>query len=131
MLFSRGQIQGVGHNTISAVFADVYGPQTKIATSLVMIFALQIVAVALYAGGGAILSALLAVDRTLATVICGIVAVLYVFMGGMKSVVYTNVIHSIVKYIGIGVALYFGLTESAGFRSCRLVFPARCFPGPM
>ena len=79
--FLAGKYKESGHNTISAVFAEVYGPRTKIATSLVMIFALQIVAVALYAGGGAILSALLAVDRTLATVICGVVAVLYVFMG--------------------------------------------------
>jgi len=82
--FLAGKYKGSGHNTISGVFAEVYGPSTKIATSLVMIFALQIVAVALYAGGGAILSVLLAVDRTLATVICGVVAVLYVFVGGMR-----------------------------------------------
>lgn len=92
-----------------------------------MIFALQIVAVALYAGGGAILSALLAVDRTLATVICGIVAVLYVFMGGMRSVVYTNVIHSLVKYIGIGVALYFGLTKAGGFQELQARIPGEMF----
>ena len=125
--FLAGKYKESGHNTISAVFADVYGPQTKIATSLVMIFALQIVAVALYAGGGAILSALLAVDRTLATIICGIVAVLYVFMGGMKSVVYTNVIHSLVKYVGIGVALYFGLTKAGGFQELEARLPGEMF----
>jgi solute:Na+ symporter, SSS family len=125
--FLAGKYKESGHNTISAVFADVYGPQTKIATSLVMIFALQIVAVALYAGGGAILSALLAVDRTLATVICGIVAVLYVFMGGMKSVVYTNVIHSLMKYIGIGVAVYFGLTKVGGFQELQARLPSEMF----
>src|SRR5271167_1936931 len=117
--FLAGKYKESGHNTISAVFAEVYGPQTKIATSLVMIFALQIVAVAMYAGGSAILSALLAVDRTLATVICGNVAVFYVVMGGMKSVVYTNVIHSLVKYIGIGVALYFGLTKVGGLHELQ------------
>jgi solute:Na+ symporter, SSS family len=125
--FLAGKYKESGHNTISAVFADVYGPQTKIATSLVMIFALQIVAVALYAGGGAILSALLAVDRTLATIICGIVAVLYVFMGGMKSVVYTNVIHSLVKYIGIGVAVYFGLSKVGGFQGLQARLPGEMF----
>jgi SSS family solute:Na+ symporter len=125
--FLAGKYKESGHNTISAVFADVYGPQTKIATSLVMIFALQIVAVAMYAGGGAILSALLAVDRTLATVICGVVAVLYVFMGGMRSVVYTNVIHSLVKYIGIGVALYFGLTKVGGFGELQARLPSEMF----
>jgi solute:Na+ symporter, SSS family len=125
--FLAGKYKASGHNTISAIFAEVYGPRTKIATSLVMIFALQIVAVALYAGGGAILSALLAVDRTLATVICGIVAVLYVFMGGMKSVVYTNVIHSLMKYIGIGVALYFGLAKVGGFGELQARLPDDMF----
>jgi len=125
--FLAGKYKASGHNTISGVFAQIYGPRTKIATSLVMIFALQIVAVALYAGGGAILSALLAVDRTLATVICGIVAVLYVFMGGMKSVVYTNVIHSLMKYIGIGVALYFGLTKVGGFGALQAHLPGDMF----
>ena len=122
-----GKYKESGHNTISAVFADAYGPQTKIATSLVMIFALQILASAMYAGGGAILSALLAVDRTLATVICGIAAVLYVFTGGMKSVVYTNVIHSFAKYIGIGVAAYFGLTQVGGFGELQARLPSDMF----
>jgi solute:Na+ symporter, SSS family len=125
--FLAGKYKESGHNTISAVFAEVYGPQTKIATSLVMIFALQIVAVAMYAGGGAILSVLLGVDRTLATVICGIVAVFYVFLGGMRSVVYTNVIHSLVKYAGIGVAVYFGLAKVGGLRELQVRLPAEMF----
>jgi SSS family solute:Na+ symporter len=125
--FLAGKYKGSGQNTISGVFAEVYGPSTKIATSLVMIFALQIVAVALYAGGGAILSVLLAVDRTLATVICGVVAVLYVFVGGMRSVVYTNVIHSLMKYIGIGIALYFGLTKVGGLGELQARLPAEMF----
>jgi len=125
--FLAGKYKESGHNTISAVFAEVYGPQTKIATSLVMIFALQIVAVAMYAGGGAILSVLLGVDRTLATVICGIVAVFYVFLGGMRSVVYTNVIHSLVKYAGISVAVCFGLAKVGGLRELQVRLPAEMF----
>jgi SSS family solute:Na+ symporter len=122
-----GKYKASGHNTISAVLAEVYGPQTRIATSLVMILALQIVAVAIYAGGGAVLSGLLAVDRTAATIICGIVAVFYVFLGGMRSVVYTNVIHSLVKYIGIGVALYFGLARVGGVGELQARLPGDMF----
>lgn len=125
--FLAGKYKESGHNTISGIFAEVYGPSTKIATSLVMIFALQIVAVALYAGGGAILSVLLAVDRTLATVICGFVAVLYVFVGGMRSVVYTNVIHSLMKYAGVGTALYFGLSKVGGLAELRARLPVEMF----
>jgi solute:Na+ symporter, SSS family len=122
-----GKYKASGHNTISAVLAEVYGPQTRTATSLVMILALQIVAVAIYAGGGAVLSGLLAVDRTAATIICGIVAVFYVFLGGMRSVVYTNVIHSLVKYFGIGVALYFGLARVGGVGELQALLPDDMF----
>jgi SSS family solute:Na+ symporter len=125
--FLAGKYKESGQNTISGVFAEVWGPQTKLATSVVMIFALQIVGVAIYAGGGTILSGLLAVDRTLATVICGIVSVLYVFMGGMKSVVYTNVIHSLMKYVGVAVALWFGLRQVGGFSELQARLPSEMF----
>jgi len=125
--FLAGKYKASGHNTISGVFAEVYGPSTKIATSLVMIFALQIVAVALYAGGGAILSSLLAVDPTLAIIICAVVAVLYVFVGGMRSVVYTNVIHSLMKYVGVAIALYFALTRVGGLQELQARLPEAMF----
>ena len=125
--FLAGKYKSSGHNTISAVLAEVYGHKTKLATSLVMIFALEIVAVAIYAGGGTILSALLSIDRTLAIVICGVVSVLYVFMGGMKSVVYTNIVHSFAKYLGIAVALYFGLTQIGGLSQLHAKLPPEMF----
>ena len=42
--FLAGKYKSSGHNTISAILDDVYGRPTKLATSLVMIFALEIVA---------------------------------------------------------------------------------------
>lgn len=125
--FLAGKYKDSGHNTISAILDEVYGRKTRLATSLVMIFALEIVAVAIYAGGGTILSILLGVDRTWAIVVCGFVSVLYVFMGGMKSVVYTNVVHSIIKYLGILVALYFGLTKVGGWQELHAKIPAEMF----
>ena len=125
--FLAGRYKSSGHNTISAILNDVYGRPTKLATSLVMIFALEIVAVAIYAGGGTILSALLGIHKTLAIVICGVVSVLYVFMGGMKSVVYTNIVHSIAKYVGICVALYFGLTHVGGWSELHAKLPPEMF----
>jgi solute:Na+ symporter, SSS family len=44
-----------------------------------------------------VLAGLLNVDRNLAIVITGVVAVLYVSMGGMRSVIYTNVRHTIMN----------------------------------
>jgi len=45
----------------------------------------------------------------------------------MKSVVYTNDIHSLVKYIGIAVAVYFGLAKVGGFHELQARLPAEMF----
>ncbi|MCW2244188.1 sodium:solute symporter family transporter [Azospirillum canadense] len=115
-LFAR-KFKDLGENTISGALARTYGAPTKIATSIIMIFALQIVAVSVYASGGAVLAGLLKIDRSLAIVFTGLFAALYVGMGGMRSVIYTNVMHAIVKYIGILVATAFALTRSAAGRN--------------
>jgi len=103
-----------GENTISAALAKVYGHKVKLATSIIMICALQIVAISTYASGGAVLAQLLSIDRATAIIITGVVAVLYVSLGGMSSVIYTNVIHAIVKYIGIMIALVVAVSMTGG-----------------
>jgi SSS family solute:Na+ symporter len=117
----------LGENTISGALAKAYGRPTKLATSVIMIFALQIVAVSTYAGGGTILAGLLNVDRTSAIVITGIVATLYVSVGGMRSVIYTNVLHAVVKYLGILAAVAFGLSQVGGIANLRARGPESMF----
>ncbi len=117
----------LGENTISGALAKAYGRPTKLATSVIMIFALQIVAVSTYAGGGTILAGLLNVDRTSAIVITGIVATLYVSVGGMRSVIYTNVLHAVVKYLGILAAVAFGLSQVGGLANLRARMPEAMF----
>ncbi|WP_182179970.1 sodium:solute symporter family protein [Methylobacterium radiotolerans] len=117
----------LGENTISGALAKAYGRPTKLATSVIMIFALQIVAVSTYAGGGTILAGLLNVDRTSAIVITGIVATLYVSVGGMRSVIYTNVLHAVVKYLGILAAVAFGLSQVGGLANLRARVPEAMF----
>lgn len=117
----------LGENTISGALNRAYGRPTKLATSVIMIFALQIVAVSTYAGGGTILAGLLNVDRTSAIVITGIVATLYVSVGGMRSVIYTNVLHAVVKYLGILSAVAFGLSQVGGFANLRAHVPEAMF----
>jgi SSS family solute:Na+ symporter len=114
LLFAR-KFKELGENTISGALSKTYGEATKLATSVIMIFALQIVGVSLYASGGAVLAGLLNVDRNVAIVITGVVAVLYVSMGGMRSVIYTNVVHAIMNYLGVTVGLAFAMSRVGGW----------------
>lgn len=113
----------LGENTISGVLDRTYGPKVKIATSVIMIFALQIVAVSTYASGGAVLAPLLGMDRQLAIIVLGVLAALYVGVGGMRSVIYTNVVHGIVIFTGIFLALWFGVDRVGGWSALRAQTP--------
>src|SRR3546814_17903169 len=53
----------LGLNTISGVLASRYGQNTRIAASVLTICALEIIAVSIYASGGAVLSGILAIGK--------------------------------------------------------------------
>lgn len=117
----------LGDNTISGVLARNYGQKTRFATSIITIFALEIVAVSIYASGGAVLASVLQVDRTLAIIIVGVVSVMYVSIGGMRSVIYTNFVHASLKYLGVGLALWFGLKQVGGISALQTQLPPSMF----
>ncbi|WP_297833114.1 sodium:solute symporter family protein, partial [Pseudomonas sp.] len=116
-----------GLTTISAILAQNYGESVRYAASILSICALSIVSVALYASGGAVLAAVLNIDRTLAILLVGAVTVFYVSLGGMRSVVYTNFVHATVKYIGIILALAFALNATGGIGALQAKLPEHMF----
>jgi solute:Na+ symporter, SSS family len=116
-----------GLTTISGILAQNYGESVRYAASILSICALSIVSVALYASGGAVLAAVLNIDRTLAILLVGVVTVFYVSLGGMRSVVYTNFIHATVKYIGVVLALAYALSASGGLGNLQAKLPASMF----
>lgn len=126
VLLARKFNQG-GENTISGVLARVYGSKVKVATSIIMICALQIVAVSSYSAGGAVLAPLLSVDRSTAIIITGCAAALYVSFGGMRSVIYTNVIHAVLKYVGVLIALVLAIGMAGGLQNVLDVTPPKMF----
>jgi SSS family solute:Na+ symporter len=74
-----------------------------------------------------VLAPLLSVTGSTAVVIAGFVGVLYVSLGGMRSVIYTNVIHAILKYLGVMIALVFAISMAGGFRHIGEVLPPEMF----
>jgi SSS family solute:Na+ symporter len=116
-----------GQSTISGILAQAYGEPIRYAASVLTIVALSIVAVALYAGGGAVLAAVLHIDKTVAILLVGAITVAYVSLGGMRSVVYTNFAHSIMKYVGMILALAYALEATGGIGTLQARLPAAMF----
>ncbi|TQM13418.1 sodium:solute symporter family protein [Pseudonocardia kunmingensis] len=126
-LFVARRYKALGENTISGALASTYGEGVRTATSVIMTCALLIVAVAIYASGGAMLSSLLGIDRDLAIVVVGVLATVYVVIGGMRSVVYTNVLHAVLKLAAVGLLAVIGVTRVGGLGELRAALPAENF----
>jgi SSS family solute:Na+ symporter len=126
-LFVARKYKELGENTISGALASTYGEGVRTATSVIMTCALLIVAVAIYASGGAILSTLLGIDRNWAIVVVGVLATVYVVVGGMRSVVYTNVLHAVMKLAAVAVLAGIGMYRVGGIGDLRAALPATSF----
>ncbi|EKS9916744.1 hypothetical protein BTK97_005586 [Burkholderia multivorans] len=122
-----GRYRRTGLNTISAILEQTYGRGVRYAASALTIFSLNVVAVALYAAGGAVLGTVLEIGHGLATVIVGLVAIFFVTIGGFRSVVYTNTLNAVIKYVGIVLALAYALTQAGGYAHLHATLPARMF----
>jgi SSS family solute:Na+ symporter len=103
-----------GEYTISGAISKSYGNGARVVTSLIMIYALAVVNISMYAGGAATLSAILHIPHATAAIIVGLVTVVYVTSGGMYAVAYTNLIHAFFKYLGLILALTFGMAAAGG-----------------
>lgn len=121
------RFKALGENTISGALSRYYGERVRIATSVVMICALLIVSVAIYASGGAVLSSLLDIDPGLAVLVTGVLSVAYVVTGGMRSVVYTNVLHALVMLTGVVISAVLAVNRVGGLGDLRAALPATFF----
>src|SRR3546814_18200025 len=104
---------------MSGLVAALYGLNTRIAASVLTIWALEIIAWSIDASGGAVLSGILAIGKPTAVIVVGVLSVGYVSVGGMRSVVYTNVLHASIKYLGIVIDMIYGLSLTGGVTALR------------
>ncbi len=83
-------------------------------TSVIMIYALLVVNVSMYVGGAATIATILHLPTFIGILITGAVTILYVAVGGIKGVAYTNVIHASIKYFGLIITTVVALRFSGG-----------------
>ena len=109
--------------TISGALERAYGPGVRRAASITMIASLVLVATAAYTSGGAMISSLLGVSSDWAVLIVGVLASGYVVVGGMQSVIYTNLINIAVKIVGILVVAISAYIAVGGYRGLQVSLP--------
>jgi SSS family solute:Na+ symporter len=112
--FMAPKFQRLGEYTISGAIATRYGEKVRLMTSVIMIYALQVVNVSMYVGGAATIATILHLPTYIATLITAAVTILYVAVGGIKGVAYTNLIHASIKYFGLIITTVVALQFSGG-----------------
>jgi len=70
-----------------------------------------------------VLETILGIPFWIAVLILGVVTVIYDFFGGMKAVIYSDVIQMIILYGGIAVCLYYAISACGGFAKMWELFP--------
>ncbi len=125
--FFARQIYASKQHTISGLIEQRFGNGTRIVVSLIMIYALLLVNVGNYLSGAAALTSALHINLTAsAFVIAAFSAVYYVF-GGLKSIAYVTVLHSLMKLAGIAILVGVAATLSGGLAPIREGLPASYF----
>lgn len=115
-VFLAKKLYTSGEFTISGAVAKRYGRSTQITVSLTMIYALLLVNVGYYVSGAAALSTVLNMPLAPAAILTAVVSTFYCAIGGMKSVAYVSVVHTLVKYVGVLIVLGVALSMSGGIR---------------
>jgi len=126
-LFFARQIYTSRQHTISGLIEQRFGNGARIVVSLIMIYALLLVNVGNYLSGAAALTSALHINLTAsAFVIAGFSAIYYVF-GGLKSIAYVTVLHSLIKLAGIAILVTVAATLSGGLQPIRDGLPPHYF----
>jgi SSS family solute:Na+ symporter len=117
------KFRNLGEYTISGAIATRYGEKARLITSVIMIYALLVVNVSMYVGGAATIATILRVPTLVGVLITGAVTILYVAVGGIKGVAYTNLIHCSIKYFALIITTVVALRFTGSLTHLREVMP--------
>lgn len=97
-----------------------FGASTRLILSSVFLFSRSFAgAVTVYAVS-LILASLLHLSFTTTLLIVGICTIVYSFEGGMKAIVYSEVLQMIIKVAGIFIIVYYGLKNLGGWEQLQI-----------
>jgi SSS family solute:Na+ symporter len=121
--FFARQIYSSQQHTISGIVEQRFGNGARIAVSLIMIYALLLVNVGNYISGSAALSAALGLNLTASTIAVAAFSLVYYVFGGLKSIAYVTVLHSVLKLVGVGILVAVAMSLTGGIAPVRAGLP--------
>ena len=126
-LFFARQVYNSRQYTISGLIEQRFGNGARIVVSLIMIYALLLVNVGNYLSGAAALTSALHINLTASAFVVAAFSAIYYVFGGLKSIAYVTVLHSIIKLAGIATLVAVASALSGGLAPIRAALPPSYF----
>jgi SSS family solute:Na+ symporter len=125
--FFARRIYSSKEHTISGLVEQRFGNGARIVVSLIMIYALLLVNVGNYVSGAAALSSAIHTNLPVSTFIIAAFSAIYYVFGGIKSIAWVTVLHSVVKLGGIAILVAVAASLSGGLAPIQAHLPPAYF----
>jgi SSS family solute:Na+ symporter len=125
--FVAPKFKASGADTISSIIGAVYGHANKRLASLLLIITMLLVSVGLYVGAASTLAPILGVPRVTAILVVGIAGVIVVAIGGMRGVLWINVLDVVLILVGIITSAVVGVVYVGGVAKLETALPPEMF----
>jgi SSS family solute:Na+ symporter len=102
-------------HTVSEMLETIIGRQAKKVSAIAFLIAYITLAYVQLQTATSVMVAIFGIDVFTATLIAAGVITLYTYIGGMHALAVTSVLHTIVMFVGIGIAMVVGLIHVGGF----------------
>ncbi len=102
-------------HTVSEMIEILVGREAKKVSAIAFMVAYIILAYVQLQTATSVMSALFKLDWLTSTIIAAGVITIYTYIGGMHALAVASIMHTIVKFVGIGIAMFVGLSHVGGF----------------
>ena len=113
--------------TVPGIIDSYIGKRAKLVSSIMILISLILVGTSQMLALGTLGEALLGLPKIVAILLIGLVVVIYTSVGGMEMVGRTNIIHTIILYIGMIVACLIKLNQIGGIEGLHRNLPTSFF----
>jgi SSS family solute:Na+ symporter len=102
-------------HTVSEMLEHLFGKEARVITAIPFLVAYVTLGFVQLQSIASVMGGVLGVDWTLAIVLSTAVVTVYTYVGGMHAITLVNIIHLVVKIVGIGAAFAVGMAKVGGF----------------
>jgi solute:Na+ symporter, SSS family len=123
LAFLAPMLREAAVKTVPEYFRRRYGKANSLVTSIIMLLPMVGLTAVQFIASATILSVMTGWSYTVSVIIVTVVVTLYSVMGGMYSVVYTDVVQWIFIIVGMGLIIPFTLQAGGGFEQVTANIP--------